>query len=191
MNETSTVVKNQGTKQRVQRILGDCWQWKGNGQCSKGDKCSFRHGVNERAKTTQPSPSPRFSTQQSVRNASRTRSPRGKSPSGRMFRLPSKAHFKGICTNSFCLKMASSQNACSTSPKMDAGLVKSALLHSARLMNSPAKGLARMVTKCSGCVEKCTTIGMRISRYGAAEEVHNDFADELKHTESNPMCSIH
>ena len=24
--ETSSVVKNQGTKQRVQRILGDCWQ---------------------------------------------------------------------------------------------------------------------------------------------------------------------
>ena len=27
----------QGTKQRVQRILGDCWQWEANGQCSKGD----------------------------------------------------------------------------------------------------------------------------------------------------------
>ena len=26
--EKNAVVKNQGTKQRVQRILGDCWQWK-------------------------------------------------------------------------------------------------------------------------------------------------------------------
>ena len=25
--ERNAVVKNQGTKQRVQRILGDCWQW--------------------------------------------------------------------------------------------------------------------------------------------------------------------
>ena len=25
--ERNTVVKNQGTKQRGQRILGDCWQW--------------------------------------------------------------------------------------------------------------------------------------------------------------------
>ena len=33
------------------------------------------------------------------------------------------------------------QNACSTSPKMDAGLGKSALMHTARLMNSLAKGL--------------------------------------------------
>ena len=44
------VVKNQGTKQREQRILGDCWQWEANGQCSKGDNCSFRHDVNKRAK---------------------------------------------------------------------------------------------------------------------------------------------
>ena len=33
--ETNAVVKNQGTKQREQRSLGDCWQWKANGQCSK------------------------------------------------------------------------------------------------------------------------------------------------------------
>ena len=43
--ETSTVVKNKGTKQREQRTLGYCWQWKANGQCSKGDNCSFRHDV--------------------------------------------------------------------------------------------------------------------------------------------------
>ena len=29
--EKNAVVKNQGTKQRVQRILGDCWQWKPTG----------------------------------------------------------------------------------------------------------------------------------------------------------------
>ena len=41
--------------------------------------------------------------------------------------------------------------------------------------------------KCSGYVEDCTTIGLRISRYEAAE-VYNDFAEELKHTETNPRC---
>ena len=34
--EKNAVVKNPGTKQRVQRILGDCWQWEANGQCVKG-----------------------------------------------------------------------------------------------------------------------------------------------------------
>ena len=47
--ETSAVVKNQRAKQREQRSLGDCWQWKANGQCSKGDNCSFRHDMNKRA----------------------------------------------------------------------------------------------------------------------------------------------
>ena len=71
------MVKNQGTKQREQRTLGDCWQWKANGQCSKGDNCSFRHDINKRAKPTQPNLSPRSSTQQNVKNASRTNSPGG------------------------------------------------------------------------------------------------------------------
>ena len=67
MKETP-VVKNQETKQRGQRILGDCWQWETNGQCSKRDNCSFRHDINMRAKMTQPNPFPRSSTQQNVKN---------------------------------------------------------------------------------------------------------------------------
>ena len=98
------MVNNQRVKQREQRSLGDCWQWKVNGQCSKGDNCSFRHDINKRAKSTQPNPSPRSSTQQSVRNASRTKSPRGRSPSGKMVRLPCKAYLKGTCKAPFCEK---------------------------------------------------------------------------------------
>ena len=102
--ERNAVVKNQGTKQRGQRILGDCWQWEANGQCSKGDNCSFRHDVNKRAKMTQPNPSPNSFMQQDERKASRTRSPRGKSSSDRMSRWPCKDYLKGTCTNSFCEK---------------------------------------------------------------------------------------
>ena len=98
------MVKNQGTKQREQRTLGVCWQWKANGQCSKGDSCSFQHDMNKRAKSTQPNPSPGSSTQQSVKNASRTRSPGGRSPSGKMARLPCKDYLKGTCTTPFCEK---------------------------------------------------------------------------------------
>ena len=81
----------------------------------------------EEAWSTQPNPSPRSCTQESVKNALRTRSPRGRSPSGIMARLL--------------------QSACSTSQKKDADLGKSALMHTARLMNSLATGLKRMVTK--------------------------------------------
>ena len=37
--EKNAVVKNQGIKKRVQRILGDCWQCETNGQCVK--ECLF------------------------------------------------------------------------------------------------------------------------------------------------------
>ena len=100
--ETNAVVKNQVTKQRGQRTLGDCWQWETNGQCSKGDNCSFRHDIDKPAKMTQPNPSPISFMQQDERKASKTRSPRGRSPSGRMFRWPCKGYLKGTCTNSFC-----------------------------------------------------------------------------------------
>ena len=79
-SERNAVVKNLGTKQRVQKILGDCCQWESNRQCSRGDNCSFRHDIKKRAKTTQPRGRMR------ERNASRTRSPRGRSPSGKNFR---------------------------------------------------------------------------------------------------------
>ena len=102
--ERNTVVKNQGTKQRGQRILGDCSQWEANVWCSKGDTCSFRHDVNRRAKMTQPNSSPNSFMQQSERNASRTRSPRGKSHSGRLSRWPCKDYLRGTCNNSFCEK---------------------------------------------------------------------------------------
>ena len=53
---------------------------------------------------------------------------------------------KELATTHF-VKSGTLQNACSTSQKMDADLRRSALMHTARLMNSLAKGLKRMVTK--------------------------------------------
>ena len=98
----NAVVKNQGTKQRGQRILGDCWQWETNGQCVKGDNCSFRHDMDKRGKSSPSNPSPNSFMQQSERKSSRTRSPRGKSPSGRMSRRPCQDYLRGTCNNSFC-----------------------------------------------------------------------------------------
>ena len=102
--EKNAVVKNQETKQRVQRIFGDCWQWEANGQCVKGDNCSFRHDMNKRAKSSPSNPSPNSFMQQNERKSSSTRSPRGKSPSGRTSRWPCKDYLKGTYNNSFCKK---------------------------------------------------------------------------------------
>ena len=53
---------------------------------------------------TQSNTSPNSFMQQNERKASRTRSLRGRSPSGRMSRWPCKDFLKGTCNNSFCEK---------------------------------------------------------------------------------------
>ena len=122
--EKNAVVKNQGTKQRVQRILGDCWQWETNGQCVKGDNCSFRYVINERAKLTQPNPSRNSFMQQNERKATRTRHARITSEELAI------THF---------VKNGTLQNACSTRPRVVVDLGRSARSHIVRLMNSRLK----------------------------------------------------
>ena len=73
------MVKNQGTKQRVQKNLEIVGNWEANGQCVKGDNCSFRHDINKRGKVTPSNPSPNSFMRQNERNASGTRSRRGSS----------------------------------------------------------------------------------------------------------------
>ena len=75
-----------------------------NGQCVKGNNCSFRHDMNKRGKVAPSNPSQNSFMRQSERKPSRTRSPRGRSPSGRMSRWSCKDYLKGICNNSFCEK---------------------------------------------------------------------------------------
>ena len=64
----------------------------------------MKHDKDKRAKSTQPNPSPRSSTQQNMKNASGTKSPRGRSPSGKMAPPPCKDYLKGTCTTPFCDK---------------------------------------------------------------------------------------
>ena len=176
--DTNAVVKNQGTQQRERRTLGDCWQWKANGQCSRGDNCSFRHDVNNRAKLTQPNPSPSSFMRQNERNASRTRSPRGKSPSGKMFRSPQrKLHQSSRMLVLQVREWLQIWEKCSYAHR--------------QVEEQPSKRSKKNGDQsASGYAEKYTTVGLRISGHGAAE-VFIDFAEELKHTETNPMCSIH
>ena len=141
------MVKNQRAKQREQRSLGDCWQWKANGQCFKGDYCSFRHDINKRAKSTQPNPSPKYSTRQNERNASRTKSPQRQKPKWEEFLDgPARITSKELAPI-HSVKNGILQNGCSTCPKMGANLGIRALTHTARLTNSLARSLKRMVTK--------------------------------------------
>ena len=68
----------------------------------KGNNCSFRHDMNKRGNSSPSNPSQNSFMRQSERKPSRTRSPRGKSPSGRMSRWPCKDYLRGTCNNSIC-----------------------------------------------------------------------------------------
>ena len=48
----------------LQEIVGN---GKANGQCVKGDNCSFRHDMNKRGKVTPSNPSPNSFMQQNER----------------------------------------------------------------------------------------------------------------------------
>ena len=144
--EKNAVVKNQGTKQRVQRILGDCWQWESNGQCSRGDNCSFRHDTNKRGKMKQWNPSPSSFMQQSERKRREPEVPEERVLVVECLDCPARITSKELASTHF-VKGGTLQNACSTSPRVVVGLGKSAHSHIARLTKSLAKGPKRMVTK--------------------------------------------
>ena len=93
-----------GTEQRGQRILGGCWQRETNGQCVKGDNCSFHHDVNKRGKVHHQIGLRILSCGRMSENHRGPEVPEVKSPSGRMSRWPCKDYFRGTCNNSFCGK---------------------------------------------------------------------------------------
>ena len=86
-------------------------------------------------KMTQLNPSPNSFMQQNERNASRTRSPRGKSPSGGVSRWPCKDYLEGTCTNSFCTKWHPPE-CLFYKTKSGCRFGKSAHMHIVRLMNN-------------------------------------------------------
>ena len=141
------MVKNQGTKQRGQRTLRDCWQWKANGQCSKGDSCSFLHDINKRAKKQHSRILLRALLRGRMREMHREPEVReARVPVEECYDCPSRIASKELAPILF-VKNGILQNACSTSRTIDADLWKSVFTHTARLMNSQAKGRKRMVTE--------------------------------------------
>ena len=170
--ETNAVVKNQETKQAKV-------------QCSTGDNCSFRHDINKRGKVTPSNPSPNSFMQQNERKSSRTRSPRGKSPSGRTSRWPCKDYLKGTCTNSFCEKwhppeclFCKSKNGCRF-------VEKSPFAHR-QVDEQPSNR-----SKKNG--DKSTVARLKITRQLGCvfQDVEPPKSLSILRKSTNPMCKIH
>ena len=85
--ETRAVVKSRKGLIGVEGGKGTCYQWKEKGQCSKGDRCSFRHESNDRAqKPEHTAATPSEPTVSRGRSVSRKKSIRGKSNHGSILR---------------------------------------------------------------------------------------------------------
>ena len=127
-------------KQRVQRILGDCWQWETNGQCVKGINCSFRHDVNKRGKSSpSKSVSEFFHASRMSENHREPEVPEARVPVLECLDGLARITLKELAITHF-VKNGTLQNASSTRPRAVVGSGKSALMRIARLMNSLAKG---------------------------------------------------
>ena len=144
--EKNAVVKNQGTKQRAQRILGDWWQWESNGQCVKGDNCSFRHDMNKRGKITHQIRLRILSCGRVSENHRGPEVPEVKAPVVECHDDLARITLEELAIT-HSVKNGTLQNACITRPRVVVGLGKSAHTHTVRLMNSRRKGLKRIMTK--------------------------------------------
>ena len=144
--EKNAVVKNQGTKQRVQRILGDCWQWETNGQCVKETIAvsatirisveKLHHQIRLRI----------LSCSRVSENHRGPEVPEVKAPVVECHDGLARITSEELAITHF-VKTDTLQNACSTRPRAVVGLGKSAHSHIVRLMISRQKGLKRMMAK--------------------------------------------
>ena len=144
--EKNAVVKNQGTKQRAQRILGDCWQWETNGQCVKGNNCSFRHDTNKLEKVHHQIRLRILSCGRMSENHRGPEVPEAGVPVVERLDGLARITLEELAITRF-VENGTLQNACTTRPRVVAGLGRSAHLDTVRLINSRRKGLKRMMTK--------------------------------------------
>ena len=137
------MVKNQGTKQRVQRILGYRWQWETNGQCEM--------------RQLQFPPRYQYAWKSYIKSVSNSMTENHREPEVPEKEVPAVECLDGLAIASkelattHFVKSGTLQNACSA---VVVELGKSAHTHIVRLMNNRQKGPKRIVTKAVAKMKK-------------------------------------
>ena len=155
---------------------------------------------------TQSNTSPNSFMQQNERKASKTPSPRGRNPSGRMSRWPCKDYLKGTCNNSFCERwhppeclFYKTKSGCRLGEKCSYAHRQVDEQPTKRSKKNDDKSAVAMLKKndwhenvrqpayWKSIIER-TAFGFCLSRHEAAEVY---FTEELRHAETNPTCGIY
>ena len=137
--EKNAVVKNQGTKQRVQRILEDCWQWKPS---DSGLKETIVVSVSMSVSVEKLHHQIRLRILSCGRVSENHRGPEvpeEKVPVVECLDCLARITLEELAITHF-VKNGTLQNACFTRPRVVVGLGRSAHSHTVRLMNSRRKG---------------------------------------------------
>ena len=94
--ESGAVIKSRKGPIGVEGGKGICFQWKEKGQCSQGDRCSFRHETQDRAqKLEHTAATPSEPTASRGRSVSRKSRILGRSNHGSILRQPCRYYLKG------------------------------------------------------------------------------------------------
>ena len=103
MIETGVSARShKGKNVSVERRMGECYQWKANGQCSRGGSCSSRHGSDRGQRAQSSSLAPMAHTLIDGRKPSKGFWPRRESRSGKKGQKACRSVLTGKCTNLSC-----------------------------------------------------------------------------------------
>ena len=179
--DTSAGVKNQGTKQREQRTLGDCWQWKANGGTVRKETIAVSDTISISVQKWHSRIRLRVLSCNRMREVRREPEvPEEKVPVGKCIDCFARITSKELAPI-HSMKSGTLQSACSTRPRVVADLVKSALMRIARLMNSQAQGLKRMVTKVQWpCWRRLSHTIERGDPLCATHQIHDNWVAYLR-----------
>ena len=102
--ESGAVVKSRKGISGVEGGKGICYQWKGEGQCSQGDRCSFRHEEPKIVRKNQNTLPPHLPSQphHEVEVCRGREVSEAKSNHGSILRRPRRYHLRGACTRTPC-----------------------------------------------------------------------------------------
>ena len=132
--------------------MGECYQCKAIGQCSKGDSCSVSHDrasgnrCDQRQRGRSSSLAPEAQTQTDGKKPLKGSGLRGESPSGQGGRIACRHLSKGMCTNPSCI-IGTLPCVSITSVNEDANMAINAESDTLRLMGSTVKSQSKVVGK--------------------------------------------
>ena len=166
-----------GKNVSVESRMGECYQWKPHGQCSRTDSCSFSQGSNRGQQAQSYSPPPKTQTQFDGRRPSSGAGPREKvlleGKVGKRAKVTSKeiAQTRPVIISIFpCVKLTSQYRYSNSATNVNPDML--------RLVGSPVRSRRKVVGRINCFTEGVYTIGLRVFGYRATEEVYS--TEELK-----------